>query len=43
MSLALAKCGEVVRALTESSLDELESKALIASLGEAQSPLEEAV
>lgn len=34
--------GEVVRALSESSLDELESTALIAGLGELQSPLEEA-
>lgn len=35
--------GEVVRALGESSLDAEESKALIASLGKAQSPLDEAV
>ncbi|RAS59009.1 helix-turn-helix protein [Lentzea atacamensis] len=34
---------EVVRALSESSLDADESKALIASLGETQSPLGEAV
>lgn len=35
--------GEIVRALDESSLDTEESKALIASLGKAQSPLDEAV
>ena len=35
--------GEVVRALGESSLDAVESKALIAGLGETQSPLGEAV
>jgi hypothetical protein len=35
--------GEIVRALSESSLDAVESKALIASLGEAQAPLKEAV
>lgn len=40
---SIAAYGEVVRALSESSLDAGESKALIASLGEAQSLLEEAV
>lgn len=41
--ISIEAYGEVVRALGESSLDAVESKALIAGLGEAQSPLGEAV
>jgi hypothetical protein len=40
---AIEAYGEVVRALDESSVDAEESKALIAGLGKAQSPIDEAV